>query len=117
MLGVFDIFWALVFLLLYGALGSQFALIFYALLGIIYIIFAIALFDQRIWFKKLFIWGIIPASILAALNVRVMGGADVPSYFYMSSNAQIKFTATYVGIPFVLNVLYVILNLKLTRTR
>mgnify|MGYP001608035793 CR=1 FL=1 len=116
-LGIFDIFWALVVLLLLGTLGSQFALISYALPGIIYINLAVALFSQQIWVKKLFLLGIIPASILAAFNVMVMGGANVPSYFRMPSNVQINFTAICAGIPFVLNALYVLLYPKLIRRR
>lgn len=101
-LGIFDILWALV--LCFWALATQFALISYVLLGLIYVIFAIILFEEKKWSSKLFFFGIVPVSIVAAINIRTMGLPGVPAYFYTPPKDQIEMTLIYVGIPFILNI-------------
>lgn len=84
------------------------ALYSYIFLAIGYVFFAIGLLENKKWIGKLLILCITPLSILAALNMSVMGDPDLPSYFYTSPEDQIRLTFTDVGIPFILNTLYVI---------
>lgn len=104
-LGVFNILWFLA--LSFMSLASQFQLIFYLFLGVVYLNLAKGLFRQSIWVKKFFIFVIIPLSILAILNIIIMGTSLVAPYFRMTLMSQIGFTIIFVGIPLVLNALYI----------
>ncbi len=105
-LGIFNILWFLV--LSFMSLGSQFQLIFYLFLGIGYLILAIQLFSRSIRAKNTFFFCIIPISILAVLNIIVMGSPLVASYFRMTFIEQIVFTMIFAGFPLVLNAIYIL---------
>jgi len=107
-LGLFDALWAGIILFLGEGLGSQLALYSYIFLAIGYGFLAKGLLENKKWIGKLLILCITPLSILAALNMSVMGDPDLPSYFYTSPEDQIRLTFINVGIPFALNTLYVI---------
>lgn len=105
-LGIFNIVWF--FILSFMCLGSQFQLIFIFFLGVGYLILASGLFSRNAWVKKVFLYLIIPVSILTAFNVTVMGTTLVAPYFRMAPTEQILFTAIFIGTPFVLNAVYIL---------
>ncbi|MEK7078775.1 MAG: hypothetical protein AAB929_01780 [Patescibacteria group bacterium] len=107
-LGIFNILWFLV--LCFTALASQFQMISLAFLGVGYLILAIGLFAREIGTKKLFLFGLLPLSILAILNLTIMGTPAVASYFRMTLKEQIQFAAIFMGIPIVLNGIYLTLT-------
>ncbi|MFC1510162.1 hypothetical protein ACFL49_00690 [Candidatus Omnitrophota bacterium] len=109
-LGIFNIFWFLV--LSFMTFASQFQIATLFLLGIGYLVLAIDLFSQKFQIRKLFFRGIIPLSILAVLNLMIMGTSAVASYFHMSLIEQIQFASIFVGIPIVLNALYLTIRLQ-----
>ncbi|MBI5150093.1 MAG: hypothetical protein HZA28_04895 [Candidatus Omnitrophica bacterium] len=104
-LGVFDIGWSL-FLLLMFALGTQLALMSYIFLGLWYLVIGIGLLNQNEKFKKVYLWGAIPLSILAAINVRVLGAENMPSYFYTPPKAQIEIIWLSIILPLLMNMVH-----------
>ena len=107
-LGLFDILLGMLHLFL--ILITQFGLILFAPLGIIYFIGGESILSLNPWFKKIFQYGVVPASLLAAWNVWLFGRtADVPAYFKIPSKAQMVIIGFFVLIPFICNFVYLTL--------
>lgn len=106
-LGWFDALWC--FVLGVTALITQFSLILYLPLALLYFIGGVGIIFFKNWGRRTLLFGLIPLSLSAAWNVTLMGSKDMPDYFYTPPNAQATIILYTLVLPLFLNMIFLIL--------
>ena len=87
---------------------SQVGLISFALLALLYFFSILALLSFDSLLRKMYLYPVLPTSVLTVWNVAAFGGANYPAYFRTPGGVKIIIVIVMILLPLIFNVLYLI---------